>query len=805
MRLLLLIALVLQSQTAPVAQRTDGLGDPLPRRAVARLGSSRLRHGGRVDRLLFSPDGKKLASWGGEYRVPDGVVHWDAATGKELRRHALPGAWLDAWSWPRDGRLPAVLASPEDKHFLVDLDAGNTELQPLPERDGGQDVRFAIAPAANLLAVSKDGRDGRGYTVELRELRWDRPARELKVLRFCQSNLEYATILMFTPDGRTLIAFTPPRYEPPAAPWRAVLWDVETAAERGMLSLPDRAMATIGQTVDVTNEWLALGLADGSISPFNLKTGKREVFPQRHKAADPGDPPGAGGVVALRFRRDGKTLVTAGSDHLMRVWDVTSRSKRAEFEWRGGLLYSMAISPDGSAAALGGRDGVIRLVNTANGAEVCPQPGHTSWIHDVAVARDGRIAATAASDQTIRIWDMENGRDSRLISCDGRPRDCSLTPDGKTLLALVNRAEDPDEAALRVWNVATGVEAHATGLTGTRAQSLRLAPDGRSVVTLSSEQVSTWSWPEGKRLRAMTVPRGEVRGFRPLGSILAVAADGSQCVSAVRYVNLWRGQVIDAAGGSLDLWDLTGGKSAKNLSASDGMSDRAAFTSADELIVTSDLPFSGPDDQPRFPHGVLHVIEAATGRLKRVHALPAVATALAVAPDGRTAFLGTGEGTIHVCELATGGIRFQVAGHHDQVTDLALAARGRRLVSTSRDASALVWDVSLSPTVPAEALEQAWEDLAGADAAKAYKALTGLAATPERSIPLLAQRLLAAPPQPGSDVPSPGRRREIRSIELLEDLATAPARGLLARLADGDPTALRTQEAAASLRRLRAR
>ena len=90
-KLILAIGLTLQAQSTLAAQLSDALGDPLPERAVARLGSSRLRHGGRIDRVAFSPDGRKVASWGGEYGVSDGIAIWDAATGKELRRVCAAG------------------------------------------------------------------------------------------------------------------------------------------------------------------------------------------------------------------------------------------------------------------------------------------------------------------------------------------------------------------------------------------------------------------------------------------------------------------------------------------------------------------------------------------------------------------------------------------------------------------------------------------------------------------------------------------------------------------------------------------
>jgi len=61
--------------------RRDALGDPLPEGALARLGSTRFRHGGTVWHLAFSPDGKTVASSSNG----QAVRIWDVKTGRKVR------------------------------------------------------------------------------------------------------------------------------------------------------------------------------------------------------------------------------------------------------------------------------------------------------------------------------------------------------------------------------------------------------------------------------------------------------------------------------------------------------------------------------------------------------------------------------------------------------------------------------------------------------------------------------------------------------------------------------------------------
>src|SRR5262249_49074741 len=138
--------------------------------------------------------------------------------------------------------------------------------------------------------------------------------------------------------------------------------------------------------------------------------------------------------------------------------------------------------------------------------------------------------------------------------------------------------------------------------------------------------------------------------------------------------------------------------------------------------------------------------DAATG--KQVRKLPGHGNgvhALAFSPDGRTLAAAGVSPVIRVWEVGTGRLRGQVDGHQGPVPSLAIVPGGRTLMSGGGDTTVLLWDLTgrqaagglrLANFTDPE-LEALWSDLAGEDAAKAYRSAWGLAAAPKQALPLL--------------------------------------------------------------------
>src|SRR5262249_20247891 len=95
--------------------------------------------------------------------------------------------------------------------------------------------------------------------------------------------------------------------------------------------------------------------------------------------------------------------------------------------------------------------------------------------------------------------------------------------------------------------------------------------------------------------------------------------------------------------------------------------------------------------------------------------------------------------------------RVRLEGHQGPVSTVAFAPDGKQLATGSNDTTVLVWDltgvrkdpVSARPLSPA-ALDALWADLAGEDAARAYRAVTALRAAAGPSVPFLRERLRPA-------------------------------------------------------------
>ncbi len=217
-----------------------------------------------------------------------------------------------------------------------------------------------------------------------------------------------------------------------------------------------------------------------------------------------------------------------------------------ELKGHEGLVYSVAISPDGCWALSGSNDNTLRLWDLETGAMVRKLEGHTGKVFSVAILPDGKCALSGSVDHTIRLWDLGTDREVRKFAVQ-RISNLSIafSPDGRRGLF-----GDPG-GTLHLWDVETGKKLwESKEPEGPEVRRRRSAPSIRSIAVSPAGRRALSGSGDGP-LRLWDLGTGEtIRVFTghadPVFSV-AISADGRRALSG-------------SADQTLRLWDLGTGE-----------------------------------------------------------------------------------------------------------------------------------------------------------------------------------------------------------------------------------------------------
>jgi WD40 repeat protein len=837
--ILLLTLSLLGGEALPAAERgqgpkkkkpvhTDLFGDPLPLGALARLGTTRLRHGDRVYCAAFSPDGKALASGGND----NAVSLWNVAAGRTIWHYRGQQGYVGAVAFSPDGRMVASGSADGTVHVL---DAATGKLLFILQGRNNRVTSVAFSPDGKILA------SGSGYgtsTVVLWQVASRKELRRLNDsegpvlgVKDCECT-EFR--VAFSADGKTLVSS-----------WerRTLLWDVATGKIVRKLT-PKEKTWCIAYSPD--GKAIATGNADGLVHLWEATTGKEIRRLRGHRPDGP-----LGSIYGVGFSPDSKRLVSAGGDQTLRLWEVATGKEIRRFAKDTGPADFCSFSSDGRTVASGSSSSNrVRFWDAATGKQMRLFAGHQDALTTLAFCPDGRMLVTGGDDDTIRIWQAQTGKELlRFQEVDQNAQALAVSPNGNILACGGNGK------AVRFRNLKTGKEvlrlpASATRFSHDSIRTLAFSPDGKTLVSRGSYETRLWDVAGGKAIHKFD------------GYWHAVAFSGNGQLMAFAK-NAWPEALGEKSGWRIQIRNAATGNFVSQITREEAIINRfieaIAFSPDGRFLATAG------DERP------IQFWEVATGKecfaLKRRQER---IESIAFSPDGKILASGDAEGVIYLWEVSTGKVRRRFKEHQGNINSLAFSPDGKLLASASSDCTALVWDVTCPipdhngeiVACPTRDFPRLWKVLAGNDAAKADDAIRKLIATPKGSVRSLQARLRAVPASMGQRIarlirkldsdrfperqrasvelekfqelaepalrkalanrPTPEVRRRakellakrdgrissadllraVRAIEVLEHINTPEARQVLSTLAKGSEDSRITREAKASLERL---
>jgi WD40 repeat protein len=789
--------------TVTTPATTDRYGDPLPRGAIARLGTVRMRHPLIAAWLCFSAGGDALISGDNE-----SIRLWDLKAGRERWRAGAQGKEIRSMAVMPDGKLVVT---------------GHVDRMRWWDAATGKEVRRRGLPdmPSEHVSMSGDGRLLGVSDLNKRITLWD--LKHGKALRQWITARDIGG-LACSPDGKRL----------------AVYW------------------------------W------PGTVQLYDTATGKETVHFEADKER----------VSGLAFSPTGKLLATGGWDHKIRLWDPVAGVELGRLEGHDESVNDLAFSPDGKLLASAAYDGV-RVWDVVARREL---RGLRPALYDadsVAFSADGKRLACNWNNSAIRLWDVATGKE--VLTAAGRLTFATwvhFLPDGKTLVSVGGNR-------FALWEAATGRQLRAFDGRGESGYaSAALATDGKTLATreVGDRGIGLWDVASGKAIRHFAGARLYWAAFSPAGRLFALGG----WPAGVRLWDRVTGKAVRSLEGpavygpcvfspdgrailtvrlvgfggddGVRLWDVVTGKERWRARTGPWMLRNAAFSPDGRTLAVVGYGWE-PDTRNTVGMVVFH--DATTGKeLRRCEGKMSSTACAAFSPDGRMLATGSGDGTIHLWEVASGRERQQLVGHEADVWALSFSPNGRLLASAGLEGIGLVWDLvtrgpgngQAKPLTDQE-LAACWTDLASADAALAFRRILALAASPQQAVALLRDKLRpveAAEPgrvsrlladldsrrfaprdsatreleklgfaaesalrQALAGKPSSEARRRIervlarldgtlplqviRAVEVLERVGTPEARQVLQAVAHGAAEAGPTREAREALARLQAR
>eukprot|EP01028_Stygiella_incarcerata_P003707 TRINITY_DN1772_c0_g1_i1.p1 TRINITY_DN1772_c0_g1~~TRINITY_DN1772_c0_g1_i1.p1 ORF type:complete len:835 (-),score=189.17 TRINITY_DN1772_c0_g1_i1:500-3004(-) len=120
-------------------------------------------------------------------------------------------------------------------------------------------------------------------------------------------------------------------------------------------------------------------------------------------------------VLSVSYASHGRTFVSTGADHKVRVWDAWNYSSLRVLEGHSNWVYNAVFSPDCSIIASCSADKTMCLWHEMDGVLLSTLKAHTNQIRAVSISPDGTMLLSGSKDQDVFVWNIKDPKNPTRI------------------------------------------------------------------------------------------------------------------------------------------------------------------------------------------------------------------------------------------------------------------------------------------------------------------------------------------------------------------------------------------------------
>lgn len=369
---------------------------------------------------------------------------------------------------------------------------------------------------------------------------------------------------------------------------------------------------------------------------------------------------GAGSVNYAVFSPDGKYIVSAHQDCIIRIWEVSSGLLIYELNGHTEPVSSVAVSPDckyivSAAGFFKSKDHTIRIWDLRTG-ELVNTIDNRGWsVYHATFSPNGNQIISASEDRTVCIWDGIRPLSPHAMQAHTWPVKMAVySPDSKLLASAA--ADD----TIVIWDAITCEILHTlTNHLGV-VNSVSFSTNGLYIVSASDDKtVRIWNSKTGDLLQTL-------QGHTDIVKFAIFSLDGRYVVSA-------------SADKTIRIWDIATGLTIKILKGHSGKVNSVCFSSDGKSFITAS------DDSS------IRVWDATFAKFDPVDIFNQKPQKTLSYPD-HTRNIEANGNRISIYSTGFEHLFYSFEAHSEEIRSISLSSDVKHIVSSSTDFTIKIWN-----------------------------------------------------------------------------------------------------------------